>query len=122
MFSKRFDYNIEDNKLSELLKEKKSNGIEILDLTESNPTIAGFDYNETGILKSIVNLESMKYSPNPKGLQSAREAVTQYYKEKNINIDSDNVFLASSTSEAYSFIFKLLTDPYDEVLVSRPSY
>ncbi|MCX6166218.1 MAG: pyridoxal phosphate-dependent aminotransferase [Ignavibacteriae bacterium] len=122
MFSKRFDYNIEDNNLSKLLKEKKSAGVKILDLTESNPTNAGFNYNEIGILNSIAKPESMRYSPNPKGLESAREAVSQYYKEKNINVDLENIFLSSSTSEAYSFIFKLLTNPFDEVLIPRPSY
>ena len=122
MFSKRFDYNIEENNLSKLLNEKKSAGVKILDLIESNPTNAGFDYNETGILNSIAKPESMKYVPNPKGLESAREAVSQYYREKSITINTDNIFLTSSTSEAYSFIFRLLTDPFDEVLIPRPSY
>jgi alanine-synthesizing transaminase len=122
MFSKRFDYNIEENNLSKLLNEKKSAGVKILDLTESNPTNAGFDYNETGILSSIAKPESMRYVPNSKGLESAREAVSQYYREKSIAVDADNIFLTSSTSEAYSFIFKLLTDSNEEVLIPSPSY
>ena len=122
MFSKRFNYDIEDNKLSSLLKKKKSEGNIVLDLTESNPTSADFIYDETYILKSISQPDSLKYIPNPKGIQTAREAISHYYKEKNINVNTDNIFLTSSTSEAYSFIFKLLTDPYDEILIPRPGY
>jgi alanine-synthesizing transaminase len=122
MFSKRFEYNIEENKLSRLLKEKKSAGVNVLDLTESNPTNAEFNYDEIGILNAIASPGSLKYNPDPKGLKSAREAVSQYYKEKNLGINEENIFLTSSTSEAYSFIFKLLSDPGDEILIPRPSY
>jgi alanine-synthesizing transaminase len=122
MFSKRFEYNIEENKLSRLLKEKKAACINVFDLTESNPTNAGFSYNEIGIRNSIATSDSTKYNPDPKGLKSSREAVSQYYNEKNLNINADNIILTSGTSEAYSFIFKLLADPEDEILIPRPGY
>jgi len=122
MFSKRFNYNTEENKLSALLKDKKSAGISVLDLMESNPTNAGFDFDEAGILNAVSKSESLKYLPHPKGLKTARKAVAQYYKEKNIEINIDNIFLTSGTSEAYSFIFKLLTDPGDEILIPNPGY
>ena len=122
MFSKRFNYNTEENKLSALLKDKKSAGISVLDLMESNPTNAGFDFDEAGILNAVSKPESLKYLPHPKGLKTARKAVAQYYKEKNIEINIDNIFLTSGTSEAYSFIFKLLTDPGDEILIPNPGY
>lgn len=122
MFSKRFNYSTDDNKLSRLLKDKKSAGIPVLDLMESNPTNADFNYNEAGILKAISASESLKYLPEPKGLKSAREAVSRYYKDKNIDVNIENIFLTSGTSEAYSFIFKLLTDPGDEILIPGPGY
>lgn len=93
-----------------------------MDLTLSNPTDAGFNYNLTGILRSIAKPESLGYLPDPKGLASARESVSQYYLEKNVRIKVDDIFLTSGTSEAYSFIIKLLTDPFDEILIPRPSY
>ncbi len=122
MFSKRFDFNIDANRLSLLLKKKKSSGSRILDLTMSNPTDAGLNYNSIGILNSIAKPESLNYLPEPKGLASARESVSRYYYEKNISVKVGDIFLTSSTSEAYSFIFKLLTDPFDEILIPRPSY
>lgn len=122
MFSNRLNKNIEENKVSKLLKSKKSNGIKVLDLTESNPTNSEFKYNINNILKFISNPNSEKYFPSPKGLETARIAVLKYYKDKNINLDIENIFLTSSTSEAYSYIFKLLTNPFDEILIPRPSY
>jgi alanine-synthesizing transaminase len=122
MLSRRFNYNIEDNKISKLLKQKKSAGIEVLDLTESNPTKVFLEYDVTGILKSISHPDSMKYNPDPKGIQTAREAISLYYKDKNVEINEDDIFLTSGTSEAYSFVLKLLTDPSDEILIPRPGY
>lgn len=122
MFSKRFDFNIDANRLSLLLKKKKSSGRRILNLTLSNPTDAGLNYNSIGILNSIAKPESLNYLPEPKGLASARESVSRYYYEKNISVNVRDIFLTSNTSEAYSFIFKLLTDPFDEILIPRPSY
>ncbi len=122
MFSNRLNKNIEGNKISKLLEGKKSNGIKVLDLTESNPTNSEFKYNINNILKFISNPNSEKYFPSPKGLETARIAVLKYYKDKNINLDIDNIFITSSTSEAYSYIFKLLTNPFDEILIPRPSY
>jgi alanine-synthesizing transaminase len=39
-----------------------------------------------------------------------------------IDLDPARIVLTASTSEAYGFLFKLLCDPGDEVLVPRPSY
>lgn len=122
MLSKRFGFNIDANRLSLLLKKKKSTGSRILDLTMSNPTDAGLNYDSIGILNSIAKPESLYYLPEPKGLASARESVSRYYLEKNVRVKVDDIFLTSGTSEAYSFIFKLLTDPFDEIFIPRPSY
>jgi len=122
MFSKKFDYNTSGNKLSLLLEEKRKSGERIFDLTESNPTNAGFVYDNDKILNAISTAESLKYNPGPRGILSARIAVAKYYKSKGIKIDEDCIFLTSSTSEAYSFIFKLIADPFDEVLIPTPGY
>lgn len=122
MFSNKFDYNIEKNRISKLLSEKKTNGIEITDLTESNPTNAGFVYDKDLILKAIAKEDSLRYAPEPKGMLAGRKAISEYYRKKNINVEPDNIFLTSGTSEAYSFIFKLLTNPFDEVLIPAPGY
>ena len=66
----------------------------------------------------------MDYDPQPKGLASAREAVAAYYREQHdeSEIDPESLILTTSTSEGYSYVFRLLCNPDDEVLVPKPSY
>lgn len=52
-------------------------------------------------------------------MPSARAAVSEYYSGR---VSPDRILLTASTSEAYAFVFKLLADPGDEVLVPSPSY
>ena len=96
----------------------------MLDLTISNPTVCGFDYDESAILGALRSSAALRYDPEPKGLAPARAAVVGYYREKNPNavLDPGRVILTTGTSEAYSFLFRLLCEPGDEVLVAHPSY
>jgi aspartate/methionine/tyrosine aminotransferase len=105
-----------------LLAEKRRSGEAILDLTESNPTRAGIAYPDRAIMESLTDPVSLRYEPSPEGLPSAREAVATYYAERCASVDPAQILLTASTSEAYSYLFKLLTNPGDEVLVPRPSY
>ncbi len=118
MFSSRLDWNISANPITKLLLEKRNSGAEILDLTESNPTAAGFEY-PADILAALADPRSLRYEPDPAGLHVAREAIASYYAGQ---VDAGRIIVTASTSEAYGFIFKLLADPGDEVLVPRPSY
>ncbi|HEX4594126.1 MAG TPA: pyridoxal phosphate-dependent aminotransferase, partial [Bryobacteraceae bacterium] len=102
-----------------LLSAKRAAGAAILDLTESNPTNAGFAYPEDRILKALADPRSLCYEPTPAGLLAARSAVSGYYSGL---VDTGRILLTASTSEAYALLFKLLADPGDEVLVPRPSY
>jgi alanine-synthesizing transaminase len=121
-FSSRFHWDSRPNPLTELLREKHSSGATILDLTESNPTHAGLIYPQEQILSAIADSRLLRYDPDPRGLLSAREAVCRYYSDRGADVHPGRVILTSSTSEAYAYLFKLLTDPGDEVLVPRPSY
>ncbi|MGH7269772.1 MAG: pyridoxal phosphate-dependent aminotransferase, partial [Polyangiaceae bacterium] len=94
----------------------------ILDLTVSNPTQAAIPYDEAAILSALAPPASIVYEPCPFGLPAAREAVARDLSAHGPNVDASRVALTSSTSEAYSFLFKLLCDPGDDVLVPRPSY
>lgn len=101
------------------MDERQSAGAAIFDLTESNPTAAGFNYPDQQILAALADPRALLYQPAAAGLPSAREAVSEYYAAR---VSADRILVTASTSEAYAFVFKLLTDPGDEVLVPRPSY
>lgn len=119
MFSSRLDWAVGPNPLSRLLDRKRSAGAAILDLTESNPTAAGFAYDSERVLAALADPRSMRYEPAPAGIIAARAAISEYYSSR---IPVDRILLTASTSEAYGFLFKLLANPGDEVLVPRPSY
>ncbi|MGH9768235.1 MAG: pyridoxal phosphate-dependent aminotransferase, partial [Blastocatellia bacterium] len=122
MFSKRFKWSLESNRLARLIEEKRKSGARILDLTESNPTRAGFDYPVEEILGALAQTPVMLYEPEPRGLFVARESVAGYYAERGFDVDPERVHLTASTSEAYSYLFKLLADQGQSVLVPQPSY
>ncbi len=115
-FSRRLPQELRPNELTELLREKRRAGAKVLDLTESNPTHAGIEY-PAGFLASLAAEGAARYEPEPFGLAPARECIAREY-----SAPVDRVVLTASTSEAYSWLFKLLCDPRDEVLVPRPSY
>ena len=122
MFSTRFKWNLESNQLARLMAEKRSAGARVFDLTESNPTRAGFDFPADEILPALAQAPAMLYEPQPKGLLTAREAVAAYYAERGFAVEPERLHLTASTSEAYSYLFKLLADQGDNVLVPQPSY
>ncbi len=122
MLSRRLNMDIEPNRLSLLLRRKQSADEKIIDLTVSNPTILEFKYNKKEILKAISDENLLNYITDPKGLLSARKDICNYYSDKGVKVDPESVFIVPSTSEAYSYIFKLLIDPDDEIMVPQPCY
>ena len=110
------------NRLSTAIAEARASGREILDLTVSNPTRAGMIYDRAAILDSLRTERALDYDPQPKGLLPAREAVAKYYAERGEPVGSEHLFLTSGTSEGYSYLFRLLANPEDEVLIPAPSY
>jgi aspartate/methionine/tyrosine aminotransferase len=100
----------------------RAEGVQLCDLTASNPTHCGFAYDAASLLAPLNNPAALHYEPNPKGLGSAREAVSLYYRDHGATVDPEQILLTASTSEAYSFLFRLLCDPGDEVLIGQPGY
>ncbi len=94
----------------------------MLDLTVSNPTECGFEYDRSAILNALSNPAALTYEPNPKGLESARRAVASYYADRGDDVSPEDIFLTTSTSEAYSYVFRTLCNPGDELLIPSPSY
>ncbi len=122
MFSQRTEWKLAPNRFTEAVERFQAEGRVALDLTASNPTRVGLAYNDNVILKALANPEALRYQPEAKGLLSARQAVAEYYQSPACTVSPDRILLTTSTSEAYSFVFRLLCDPGDEVLVPAPSY
>jgi aspartate/methionine/tyrosine aminotransferase len=108
--------------LARALRERRAARLDVLDLTASNPTQCGFACDEAAILSALADPAALVYDPDPRGMPRARAAVCAYYAERGVRVDSNRVFLTTSTSEAYSWLFRLLCDPGDEVLIAQPSY
>ncbi len=121
MFSNRTPKDFSLNALAQTIQVARASGAALLDLTESNPTRAGF-LVPPGLLIRLADPAAASYSPDPRGLLSARAAVARDYEARGIRVDPSDLILTASSSESYSFLFKLLGNPGDEVLVPRPSY
>jgi len=123
MFSQRTNWRLSPNALSLAIEEARASGQQVLDLTVSNPTEAGMRHDAEIVLAALANPEAMHYDPQPRGLLGARQAVCHYYRESHeVDLDPERLILTTSTSEAYSYVFRLLCNPSDEILVPKPSY
>jgi aspartate/methionine/tyrosine aminotransferase len=124
MFSERTKWKLEQNRFTRALEEVRARGAKVLDLAVSNPTRAGLQYEERAILGALASPRALDYDPQAKGLPEAREAVAGYYREQHgvRGLDGEQIILTTSTSEAYSFVFRLLCNSGDELLVPKPSY
>jgi alanine-synthesizing transaminase len=136
-FSDRTNWKLAQNRFTVALEEVRDRGAKILDLTVSNPTRAGLHYDEAGILGALASPRALDYDPQAKGLLATREAVSGYYRDRSgrgerevasnvstnrIEVDAERIVLTTSTSEGYSFVFRLLCNAGDELLVPKPSY
>ncbi|MDR1791128.1 MAG: pyridoxal phosphate-dependent aminotransferase [Propionibacteriaceae bacterium] len=115
MLSRRFGINDEPNELAQLRTKLLAKGVSITDLTDTNPTTHGFLLPQ--VAEVLATTQVTEYTPDPKGLPSARAALAARFGGT-----PDDYWLTASTSEAYSWLFALLTDPGDTVAVPVPGY
>jgi alanine-synthesizing transaminase len=120
-FSKRTNWNTQESALARAHRLRLEAGLSIADLTASNPTRCGFHYPQE-LLEVLTDESALDYDPQPTGLLGAREAVCGYYAEKGVAVGPDQLVLTTSTSEAYSYLFRLLCDPGGEIVVPQPGY
>jgi alanine-synthesizing transaminase len=120
-FSQRTAWNTAESELAKAHRQRAEAGLPIADLTASNPTRCGFQYSPD-LLTELADPRALDYDPQPKGLLRARSAVCDYYAEHGVALEPEQVVLSTSTSEAYSFLFRLLCDPGSEILVPQPGY
>jgi hypothetical protein len=121
MFSDRVPVELAANRLTQRVAELRGRGRTIVDLTESNPTRAGFDY-PPDLLAPLADARGLGYAPSPLGALEARRAVAADYARQGLAVAAERIVLTASTSDGYSLLFKLLANAGDEVLVPRPSY
>src|SRR5215469_15486065 len=123
MFSSRTNWPLTPNRFTQILNELRSSGVPLLDLTVSNPTQCGFHYDSAAILSAFQNPTSLVYDAQPKGTLAARCEVARYYlNDHHTTVDPEALLLTTSTSEAYSYVFRLLCNPGEELLLPKPSY
>jgi len=123
MFAQRTNWKLAANRYTAAVEEERASGRTFFDLTVSNPTQCGFRYDSARILAAFQHPNSLTYEPEAKGLFAAREEVAHYYQEDHgMAVDPASLLLTTSTSEAYSYVFRLLCNPHDEILVLKPSY
>jgi alanine-synthesizing transaminase len=120
-FSRRTDWNTEESVLARAFRLRVSAGLPIADLTASNPTRCGLAYPDN-LLLALANPRALDYDPQPRGTLRAREAVSAYYANLAAAVRPEQVVLTTSTSEAYSYLFRLLCDPGSEILAVQPGY
>ena len=121
-WSSRTQWDMAETPWAQRLAQLRAAGAQLWDLTASNPTRCGFAYEDASILAALEDPAILHYEPEPRGLRPAREAISLYYRDHGTTVDPDQIFLTTSTSEAYSFLFRLLCDPGEEVLIGQPGY
>ncbi len=120
-FSRRTGWNTEESELERSRRLRAASGAPIADLTASNPTRCGFAYDPL-LLAALTDRRALDYDPQPRGLLESREAVCAYYADHGVRLKPEQVVLTTSTSEAYSFLFRLLCNPGEEILTFQPGY
>jgi aspartate/methionine/tyrosine aminotransferase len=120
-FAKRTEWGSEETAWARALGARRRTGLPILDLTASNPTQCGFAY-DSDLLLALAADTARVYDPDPLGMHTAREAVCGYYADHGAQVSPDQIVLTTSTSEGYSWLFRLLCDPGDAVMIAQPSY
>jgi len=122
MLSRRSHWNAPTNRLSAAREACARSGRPLFDLTETNPTRIGLEYPEEELAAAMARGARARHDPDPRGVLTAREALAVSLSTPGDSVSPDDLVLTASTSEAYSFLFKILCDPGDEILTAVPSY
>jgi alanine-synthesizing transaminase len=121
-FSSRTNWDLGESSFAQSIRLARTAGRSLIDLTVSNPTTCGFHYDAASIVEPLANPHALSYDPDPRGMLSAREAVADYYSSHGASVAPSAITLTTSTSEAYGYLFRLLCNAGDEILVPHPSY
>jgi alanine-synthesizing transaminase len=122
MFSSRLHWDSPTNRLTAAREKRRHLGLPTIELTETNPTRAGFSYPLDQLTEALSRSARLPYEPSPLGLLSAREALARELSTSKSTVSPDDILLTASTSEAYSYLFKLLAAPGEAVITAVPTY
>ena len=122
MFSSRLAFADTPNALSQAKEKRLAAGLPLVDLADTNPANAGFAWSAAELGPLLRRDGIQRQDPDPRGLPAARTAVADYYAARGQRVALDRIFLSASTSEGYAWVFKLLCNPGDELLVPEPAY
>lgn len=120
-FSDRTSWRLEQSLWAREVEVRRRQG-DLLDLTQTNPTRCGFSFLAPPLLQALNRTENLLYDPDPQGHLRARQAVSSYYAQKNQAVSAQRVLLTAGTSEAYSYLLKLLVNSGEAVMVPMPGY
>ena len=120
-FANRTNWPLEDNTIIKAYQDLKAADVPIINLIESNPSRCNFNI-PSDIFSALNSEENKNYTPDARGMLKAREVIVNYYKEQGVDVSPEQIFLTSSSSEAYSYLYRLLANQGEEVLFPRPSY
>jgi alanine-synthesizing transaminase len=120
-FARRTDWDRSEGRFARAVAEARRRGYPLTDLTESNPTRAAL-FDAAVLIERLGHPRGVAYAPDALGHPAACEAVVAYYAERDLRVDPARTLLTASTSEAYGYLFKLLCERGDRVLVPAPSY
>jgi len=118
-FSHRIPGSQTPNALAAALAARRAAGLPIINMVDSNPSRVGFERSTGPLLNPLSKPEDAFYNPDPHGLPGPREALSAFYSYR---MRPSDLFLCASTSEAYGWLFKLLCEPGEAVLVPKPGY
>lgn len=120
--SRRLPWEEPWNRLTRAVAERAARGQATIDLTVSNSTRVGLPYPEAELAEILRRAAAADYDPQPLGLPEARAALAAALSRPGDAVAPEDLVLTASTSDAYSYLFKLFADPGDEVLAAAPSY
>ena len=109
--------------IMEEAERMSSQGIDIIKLNIGNPAPFGFRAPEVMVKAMADQLTNMEGYSDSKGLLSAREAILEYCKEKQMpNVTVDDIYTGNGVSELITLSMQALLNPGDEVLIPAPNY
>ena len=120
--SHRTAWEFRENALMHLVRSMRAEGKEIQDWTVSNPTLCGFPYDTENIARGLADPSIFTYAPDPAGSAAARELLARFLSTHLAGVRPDRLLLTAGSSEAYSFLFRLLCNGGENVLVPKPGY